>query len=636
MSNAGKVSGRKGFEALVGVTSGYKHVHGIHLKGIFKPFTTDTSVSGVPHYEDNLAETYNNNNGSFGASSSGLNPFGSHTLNEGIIWSSGSSGNDMPTDIEGTINPSRVRALGLKLPQSCVGWGYDIFGHPVPNFREDWNASGVINTTHYNAVPSGQFLGINKNPVEHGSDVPLHFWKSGPVDLRWNNERKVWSPPQSVYSATIKATYIDGSRYNEVTGFYFSELVQYDVQMYDGLANEYTISLAVPVSKRPVASSYKITPLNSGDACFMMHTPDPSSSLNRPMFGVWAYEPPGAEECEDEELAYFSEIGGFSWSDSDGLLTGAQFASGLAANPLTMAQGGTGLDSVASGQMLFVNQSGVYVPTNLIAGSGIDITQTSNNSSGNIEISLGTGMAFVDAGVNSNITEIQGLTTPLTLEQGGTGATGLVYCTIDDTPQSIIAQKTFSSGIILGEGSGNVTDLRLLFGEDVTTGLAYPSGRGFSFIHDSAHKISFSSGLHLNCPLKIQNENIQDNIALEVYNNDGINIVNQDTARFYSVTGTKTVWINSSGSLYTNELTCEGRSITLGNSGSGSVINSSTTNSLQEYSFPENSGTIAVFQGPSGYNGTITVTLVDPVGDHVLNFSHGVLLEVVPSGAFVP
>ena len=63
-----------------------------------------------------------------------------------------------------------VQAMVYKGPLYLSGWGYDICGLPVPS-------SGIPNETRI----------FNK-------DTPVNrsLWKTGPVDLRWDEDRKVW------------------------------------------------------------------------------------------------------------------------------------------------------------------------------------------------------------------------------------------------------------------------------------------------------------------------------------------------------------------------------------------------------------------------------------------------------------
>jgi hypothetical protein len=63
---------------------------------------------------------------------------------------------------------NEYRAIGLKAPLVVVGWGYDIDGNPIPADPNDGT----------------KFLSNHKKRQDK--------WKAGPVDLRWDDVRKVW------------------------------------------------------------------------------------------------------------------------------------------------------------------------------------------------------------------------------------------------------------------------------------------------------------------------------------------------------------------------------------------------------------------------------------------------------------
>ena len=66
-----------------------------------------------------------------------------------------------------TVETTAIRGVGFKSPMVLTGWGYDTAGNPVP--------SGSGGNFHPEAA---------WNP---------HLWKSGPVDLRWNEDKGIWS-----------------------------------------------------------------------------------------------------------------------------------------------------------------------------------------------------------------------------------------------------------------------------------------------------------------------------------------------------------------------------------------------------------------------------------------------------------
>jgi hypothetical protein len=69
----------------------------------------------------------------------------------------------------GGLELNSVKGVGFKAPIIITGWGYDIDGKPVPADSEDPDA-----------FASDAF----RNPVK---------WKSGPLDVRWDDEKKVWT-----------------------------------------------------------------------------------------------------------------------------------------------------------------------------------------------------------------------------------------------------------------------------------------------------------------------------------------------------------------------------------------------------------------------------------------------------------
>lgn len=105
---------------------------------------------------------------------SGVDGSGGYVGLESGIYPSGSGS---PVDLyfekdhyaRHTVETSGIRSVGLKAPMVLTGWGYDINDLPVPRESES-------STTFH----------------PHAS-WNTHLWKSGPVDLRWDEERGVWT-----------------------------------------------------------------------------------------------------------------------------------------------------------------------------------------------------------------------------------------------------------------------------------------------------------------------------------------------------------------------------------------------------------------------------------------------------------
>ena len=95
-----------------------------------------------------------------------------------------------------------ARPVGLRGPLVMAGWGYDTHDRPVPNMRFDANnrhdEPTEANYGRQRYVPP-QMRGktISGMQEDYKHFIPQHMkrpdkWKVGPIDLRWDNQRKVW------------------------------------------------------------------------------------------------------------------------------------------------------------------------------------------------------------------------------------------------------------------------------------------------------------------------------------------------------------------------------------------------------------------------------------------------------------
>ena len=111
---------------------------------------------------------------------------------------------DVPTLVSAPELSQEVqRPMALRGPLVIAGWGYDTEGLPVPNMKYDADyKEGDPNSTSFGKqkyVPR-QMKAIDDQGTEqdHKHFIPNHLsrpdkWKVGPVDLRWDRERKVWT-----------------------------------------------------------------------------------------------------------------------------------------------------------------------------------------------------------------------------------------------------------------------------------------------------------------------------------------------------------------------------------------------------------------------------------------------------------
>lgn len=176
-----------GYRSLTQITpDSYINKAGISLDGLFVPYTTSTNNNThFPHFENPVELD--------GINSITLNPFGDGGISVAFPDTSG-----VPTNLVNEYNnyDGNVRAVGIKAPIVVGGWGYDTNENPVPSGGD------------------GEFLANYKNRADQ--------WKVGPLDIRWDNDRKVWnaSGGASFYIGKLKADLENGDtgiaiQYNE-------------------------------------------------------------------------------------------------------------------------------------------------------------------------------------------------------------------------------------------------------------------------------------------------------------------------------------------------------------------------------------------------------------------------------------
>jgi hypothetical protein len=173
----------------------FNSVGAVGLDGLFTPYTNSRNPDTpfLPHYEEASSSGVGTNSGIFNKSLDPFNPFNSleeagqsyttkwfesgHNISYALydnpydpeMTGLYPSGDDAPVDFNfdkdffarGKAEVSGVRSIALRSPLVLSGWGYDTSG---------------------NQVPSDPDAAYNPNK-----------WKTGPLDVRWDDERKVWS-----------------------------------------------------------------------------------------------------------------------------------------------------------------------------------------------------------------------------------------------------------------------------------------------------------------------------------------------------------------------------------------------------------------------------------------------------------
>lgn len=124
------------------------------MTGLVRPFST--------RYSDTYLSCYILPSGNFALSQSGLNPFKSGHDVAYMAFGDTNSGLDALYDEANPYTQNNARGVGLRGPLIVTGWGYDIHGTQVGELQKS------------------------------------HQWKTGPVDMLWDDIRGVWSSQNKV------------------------------------------------------------------------------------------------------------------------------------------------------------------------------------------------------------------------------------------------------------------------------------------------------------------------------------------------------------------------------------------------------------------------------------------------------
>lgn len=130
------------------------------------------------------------------------------------------SGHPRQEDVLDNTTSGTIRGVGLTTPQVMVGWGYDLTGRPIPSVYDykkknspsglaDIENSGILTFSYPTGVSptqSGEYyrsrvsgviearrtLDDMKNTFYHDFDNEVDLHRAGPLDVRWNDSRKVY------------------------------------------------------------------------------------------------------------------------------------------------------------------------------------------------------------------------------------------------------------------------------------------------------------------------------------------------------------------------------------------------------------------------------------------------------------
>ena len=384
------------------------------------------------------------------ANASGLNPYGYNTVGEGIFHSKEISPSSFVT-----INPTGVRHHGYKNPATFVGWGFDIHGQPWPNANSGYNISGRLGTV----TPTGLFhaaSGLNQEidfASVRGSDVPERRFFSGPLDLRIDPQRGVWTIPFGVKPCMVIGASVAGD--TNPTGAYVANTIRYDVVVEDGEADKLTLTGIPNYGTHYTASGYYVKVLPTGSRAFLMN----ATISGMPKIVLWASEPLAISGCGTD----------------------------ITVSPILTKAPNVTLDTDTFDNFFILGSGDTTIASKeFIPGTGLSVSYTSTTWHLNL-----SGVATILGGVNSNINALSGLTVPLSVSQGGTGASGLNFVALTGT-QTASGIKIWQNQARFNNGS--LVNPALTVGSNAIHGLAYfGESTGIAIVNSGSISANFTT-----------------------------------------------------------------------------------------------------------------------------------------------
>lgn len=111
----------------------------------------------------------------------------------GVDFSVVTDNNGLTNSTDIRFNHENTKFFGLKMPLMLKGWGYDLNGNPVPGqFRVDDEGEPVKDDEGNNII---DYRDNYTKPSQ---------WVEGPLDVRWDSSRGVWTWPTNTVYTTYK------------------------------------------------------------------------------------------------------------------------------------------------------------------------------------------------------------------------------------------------------------------------------------------------------------------------------------------------------------------------------------------------------------------------------------------------
>ena len=179
-TNSDSVVIQPGYNAGSQNSEGYGNKAVMSLDGLFRPYSTwahDTLPSyTMPEDSGDISTSLDLNPLKF---DNDISVLSANSQQSG----EGAGGSRVAMEINSSGLPN-FRAVGFKFPAVAVGWGRDVSGDPVPLYVDSGGDPVLDASGRKQWTPD--YLYNSKD------------WKAGPVDLRWDNVRGVWTGGSSI------------------------------------------------------------------------------------------------------------------------------------------------------------------------------------------------------------------------------------------------------------------------------------------------------------------------------------------------------------------------------------------------------------------------------------------------------
>ena len=140
-------------------------------------------------------------------------PQGTHGLNpfRARLGKEAAKPNVAMGNTPGDYNAFDARGMAIRLPVMVAGWGYDIFGRPVPSKAVDLVTLNAQVDMGYYGFANDNASDTRGSPAPYGAETPLKDYVGGGLDLRYNQRHGVWQTDHSFYARITAVTATDST-----------------------------------------------------------------------------------------------------------------------------------------------------------------------------------------------------------------------------------------------------------------------------------------------------------------------------------------------------------------------------------------------------------------------------------------